>query len=98
MNTNTTLIAAEYLSTDHSWADDTTTHWFQVDGEHVGTGCEISGSFGVSVCDGVETIVDADGAPLTAGDWDEIAVRSVCVVTAKIRAEAQSWKLAKVQA
>lgn len=49
--------------------------WYQITGIHDGTGCEFNNDeFGICE-DG--TIIDADGYPLTPGDWQTIAVENL---------------------
>lgn len=71
------MVTAEHIGTDQIWQEERTVFWFALDGVHYGTGLEFSGDvYGVSVECGDTAILDEDGAPLTDGDWQTLAVRT----------------------
>lgn len=62
--------------------------WFRISGTDRGTGiCFDADVFGI---DGNNSVLDADGCPLSDGDGIAIAVRRACAVTDKMRAEARA--------
>lgn len=65
----------KYLGKDQDWHNETTIYWFETD----------EGKFGVSDCNGDETIVDADNCPLTQSDSLALRLKSQLVVTDEMR-------------
>ena len=81
-------VNAEYNGKDQHWQDETTVYWFTLSGTDYGTGHEFQNDqYGVADCNGNETIVDCDGASLTDGDGETVAVRNSVSVTDEMRFE-----------
>jgi hypothetical protein len=78
----------QHTTTDQDWNRGNTTYWFRMDGSDAGTGIEFDGAvFGL--VEGEDAgIVDADGLPLTEGDYTHTAVARHCTVTDAMRATA----------
>lgn len=76
------MATAKFLSKDQNWASESTTYWFQLDGADYGTSREFAGEvFGICESGPTDSVLDAEGAPLTEGDGITIAVRRACTVT-----------------
>lgn len=83
-----TSVKTQYDSKDQDWMDGLTVYWFTLTGTEYGTGWEFENDqFGVVESGDDTTIVDCDGAPLTEGDHQAIAVRNSVSVTNAMRAE-----------
>lgn len=65
-----------FISADQNWQDESTTYWFDMDGELYGV-----------VEGGNAGIVDSDGMPIDYNDALRSRVERNCIVTDEIRAE-----------
>lgn len=76
----------EFKFKDQNWKEESTTYWFELTGEDIGTNCVFDGEwFGVCEQGSDSRILDCDGRPMTVGDRKEIAAKRHCVVTDDMR-------------
>lgn len=61
-----------HIATDQNWQDETTIYWFEN---------ENGEQYGVSDCNGHQTIVDCDGYPVNTSDAVNIHLPSDLIVT-----------------
>jgi len=81
------MTTATYMSKDNNWANESTTYWFELNGEDDGTSYQFASDvYGVAESGGESSFLDCDGAPLTEGDHEWIAVNNVVAVTDEMRA------------
>lgn len=82
-----TMATATFIEKSQNWQEETTTYWFELNGEDYGTGIEFDGeTFGIAESGPDSQVVDSEGAPLTDGDHQAIAVRNTVEVTDEMRA------------
>lgn len=75
-----------YEGKEQDWQNETTRYWFCLDGIDYGTGIVFNGGqFAIAESGGTDSVLDADGFPLTESDWLAIAVRNHCVVNEEMR-------------
>jgi len=66
-----------YLDKDQNWQDETTIYWFDINDE----------IYGVSDCNGVETIVNCDGYPVNINDRKYVHLLNNLIITDGMRRE-----------
>lgn len=80
------MATAKFIEKDQNWQNESTTYWFELNGEDRGTGKEFdSDVYGIVESGPESTVVDCDGCPLTSGDGIEVAVRNTAKVTDQMR-------------
>ena len=71
------MTAIVHIGTDQDWQNETTTDWYQIDGQDYGAGFEFDRDvYGIIDCNGETQVLDSDGGLITESDYEAIAVRN----------------------